>query len=246
MKKKLLSVLLAGAMALSLAACGNSTPAADNEGVMTYAEYAAADLDTEVTVETYVQAHQSWWDNKVTVYTQDEDGAYLLYELQCSEEDAEKLVPGTKIRVSGFKSEWSGEVEIVDAKFEFVDDGTSFIASPVDLTDKLASDDLINYQNQLFAANGLTVVARPSGNAFDYKWDNSGSHDENSDLYFDVQDAAGNTITLTIESYLCDNTTDIYETVENLNVGDTVDVEGYLYWYEGANPHIVGMGVHPN
>ncbi|MBO7634607.1 MAG: hypothetical protein J6S72_09575, partial [Lachnospiraceae bacterium] len=100
-----------------------TTPAADDpskkgEGVMTYAEYAAAALDTQVVVETYVQAKQSWWDNKATVYTQDADGAYFLYSMACSQEDFDKLVPGTKIKVTGYKSEWSGEVEITDATFE--------------------------------------------------------------------------------------------------------------------------------
>ena len=36
------------------------------EGVMSYAEYAAAELETEVTVACCVQATQSWWDNKIT------------------------------------------------------------------------------------------------------------------------------------------------------------------------------------
>ena len=283
MKKKIVSVLLASAMALSLAACGANDAAdtaaeetaaveeaateaaedvqetteevaenveeateevaADSEGVMSYADYAAADLDTEVTVVTYVQAHQSWWDGKVTVYTQDADGAYFLYELPCSEEDAAKLTEGTKIKVTGFKSEWSGEVEITDSSFEFVEDGDTFVAEAVDLTDKLASEELVNYQNQKVAFKGLTVVARESGNAVDYKYDNSGSHDENSDLYFDVQDADGNVYTFTVESYLCDNTTDVYAAVEALEVGDVIDCEGFLYWYEGANPHITSVTV---
>ena len=49
-----------------------------SEGVMTYDEYMAAELDTEVVVETYVQAKQSWWEDKATLYTQDRDGR-LLY-----------------------------------------------------------------------------------------------------------------------------------------------------------------------
>lgn len=88
-----------------------------SEGVMTYEEYMAADLDSEVVVETYVQAKQSWWEDKATVYTQDQDGAYFLYNMACSEEDYEKLTVGTKIKVTGYKSEWSGEVEIIDATF---------------------------------------------------------------------------------------------------------------------------------
>ena len=42
------------------------------EGVMTYEEYAAAEVDSEVVVETYVQAKQSWWEDAATFYTQDE------------------------------------------------------------------------------------------------------------------------------------------------------------------------------
>ena len=112
--KKLIAMLLVLTMVLSFAAC------AKKDAAMSHADYVAADNETEVVVETYVQAHQSWWDNKVTVYCQSPDGAYFLYELACSEEDAAKLVPGTKIRVTGFKGEWSGEVEIMDGTFEFV------------------------------------------------------------------------------------------------------------------------------
>ena len=53
----------------------------------------------------------------------------------------------------------------------------------------------------------------------------------------------GETYTFTVESYLCDNTTDVYKTVQSLQVGDTVDMEGFLYWYEGVNPHITSVTV---
>lgn len=76
-------------------------PSVKSEGVMTYAEYAAAELDTQVVIEAYVQAKQSWWEDKATVYTQDMDGGYFLYNMACSEEDYAKLTPGTKIKVTG-------------------------------------------------------------------------------------------------------------------------------------------------
>lgn len=221
-----------------------TTPADDaedvkSEGVMTYAEYVAADLDTEVTVETYVQAKQSWWDNKATVYTQDYDGGYFLYNMACSEEDYAKLEKGTKIKVTGYKSEWSGEVEIIDATFE-IEDG-SYVAEPVDVTADLASDDLINYQNQFVSFKGMTVeAANDAGDAFLYKWDGSGT--EGDDLYFNVS-LDGNTYTFTVESYLCDKDSDVYKAVQNLKVGDVVDMEGFLYWYEGVNPHITSVSV---
>lgn len=213
-----------------------------SEGVMTYAEYAAAELDTEVTVETYVQAKQSWWEDKATVYTQDKDGAYFLYEMACSEEDYAKLVPGTKIRVNGYKAEWAGEVEIVEATFEILEG--SFIAEAEDVTAMLASEELVNHQNEFVAFKGMTVEASKDadGNdvAFLYNWDGSG--EDGNDLYFNVS-LDGQTYTFTVESYLCDNTTDVYAAVKNLQIGDVVDMEGFLYWYEGVNPHITALTV---
>ena len=236
--KKILALMLTLCVLLGLSAFA-SAEETKGEGVMTYAEYAAADLDTEVVVETYVQAKQSWWDNKATVYTQDQDGAYFLYNMACSEEDYAKLVPGTKIKVTGYKSAWSGEVEITDATFE-IEEG-SFIAEPLDITDKLASEDLINYQNLLVSFKGMTVEAsNDEGAAFLYSWDGSGAHDSNSDLYFKVS-KDGQTYSFTVDSYLCDNTTDVYAAVENLKVGDVIDLTGFLYWYEGANPHIISV-----
>ena len=240
--KKLFALCLALTLVLSLAGCGNSASNdtdAKSEGVMTYAEYVAADLESQVVVETYVQAKQSWWDNKATVYTQDKDGAYFLYNMACSEEDYAKLVPGTKIKVTGYKSEWSGEVEIVDATFE-IEDG-SYIAEAFDATSLLGTDELINHQNQFVSFKGMTVEAvNDNGDAFMYNWDGSG--EDGNDLYFNVS-LNGQTYTFTVESYLYDNTTDVYAAVKNLKVGDTVDMEGFLYWYEGVNPHITSVTV---
>lgn len=249
--KKITSLLLALTLVLALAAtlagCGSkggkSTGDADvkSEGVMTYDEYAAAALDTEVVVETYVQAKQSWWDDKATVYTQDKDGAYFIYNMACSEADYAKLTPGTKIKVTGYKGEWSGEVEIMDATFE-IEEG-NYVAKAEDVTSLLGSDDLIKHQNKFVSFKGMTVEAAgkdESGNdtAYLYSWDGSGQ--DGDDLYFNVS-LNGNTYTFTVESYLCDNTTDVYAAVKALNIGDKIDMEGFLYWYEGVNPHITSV-----
>ena len=221
------------------------TEAADAAEVMSYEEYMAAELDSNVVIETYVQAKQSWWEDKATLYTQDQDGAYFVYNVACSEEDYEKLVPGTKIRVNGYKAEWSGEVEIMDGTFEFVEDGDTFLAEAFDATELLGTDELINHQNQFVTFKGLTVEAAgqdDAGNdvAFLYNWDGSGS--EGDDLYFNVS-KDGETYSFVIESYLCDSTTDVYAAVKNLEIGQTVDMEGFLYWYEGVNPHITAVSV---
>ena len=245
--KKITTLLLVSALVLACAGCGSSSTGdsgADkkSEGVMTYEEYAAAAIDTEVVIETYVQAKQSWWDNKATVYTQDKDGAYFVYNMTCSEADYDKLTKGTKIKVTGYKAEWSGEIEIAEGATFEIEDG-NYVAEAEDVTSLLGSDDLINHQNKFVSFKGMTVEAAgqdENGNdvAFLYNWDGSGQ--DGDDLYFNVS-LDGNTYTFTVESYLCDNTTDVYAAVKNLNIGDKIDMEGFLYWYEGVNPHITSV-----
>lgn len=214
--------------------------------VMNYDQYMAADLDTEVTIQAYVQAKQSWWEDKATVYLQDQDGGYFAYDMACSEEDYEKLTEGTCIRVTGYKTEWSGEVEIMDGTFEFVDGADTFVSMPLDVTELLGTDELIYSQNQRVAFKGLTVApSTVEGSdeeyAFLYNWDGSG--EDGDDLYFNVS-YNGETYTFTVESYLCDNTTEVYNAVKNLQIGQTIDAEGFLYWYEGVNPHITSVTVN--
>lgn len=243
--KKLVAFLLTLSITLVPGALvmAEDTAQADvkSEGVMTHDEYIAAELDTEVVIETYVQAKQSWWEDKVTVYTQDKDGAYFLYDMACSEEDYEKLNVGTKIKVTGYNSEWSGEVEIVDAVFE-IEEG-EYIAPVTDVTDLLGKDELIDHQNEYVSFKGMTVEAAgqdEDGNdvPFLYNWDGSGQ--DGDDLYFNVS-LNGETYTFTVESYLCDKTTDVYKAVTELEIGDKIDMEGFLYWYEGVNPHITSV-----
>ncbi len=257
--KKLFALLLALVMILGLAACGESAPQATPTpeptvepapepapepteepapAVMSYADFAAAELDSQVVVETYVQAKQSWWDNKATFYTQNEDGAYFIYNMPCSEEEYEALVPGTKLLVTGYKSEWAGEVEITDASYEIVE-GEAFIAEAKDVTGALGTDALIESQNQLVAFKGLTVEPYDeSGAAFAYK----NAENKTDDLYFKLS-RDGAVYDFCVEYYLCNEETEVYKAVEALNVGDTVDLEGFLYWYEGPNPHITAVTV---
>lgn len=238
--KKITSLLLAAVLVFAFTGCGKEGSGdtdKKSEGVMTYAEYEAAALDSQVVIETYVQAKQSWWEDKATVYTQDKDGGYFLYDMACSQEDYDKLTPGTKIKVTGYKSEWSGEVEVTDATFE-IQDG-SYIAPAEDVTSLLGSDDLIKHQNKFVSFKGMTVeAADDTGAAYLYKWDGSGQ--EGDDLYFNVS-LDGQTYTFTVESYLCDSSTEVYKAVQGLNVGDKIDMEGFLYWYEGVNPHITSV-----
>ena len=97
--KKLLALVLTLALVMSLAACGKkdedkkdnsneTTPAVEktdftkSEGVMTYAQYDAANVDEPVTVETFVQDKQSWWDNKATITLRTMKA--LILSMRCS------------------------------------------------------------------------------------------------------------------------------------------------------------------
>ena len=228
--KKWIMLLLAAVMLFS-----TCFAMAEEAAVMDHAAYIEAELDSAVCVETYVQATQSWWDGKITVYAQGEDGAYFIYNMACSEEDAAKLVPGAKIRVKGFKSEWAGEIEITDATFELID-GDAFIAEAKDVTAALGTDELIQHQNEKVLLKGLTVAAQDDGEPFGRK--NPAQPD---DLYVRFTNADGLVFNFCVEYYLTNEETDVYKAVEGLQLGDVVDVEGFLYWYEGPNTHLTAV-----
>ena len=229
--KKILAIVLAALMLLACVACGAEKKDinAKSEGVMTYAEYDAAELDAAVVIEAYVQATQSWWDNKITVYAQDGDGAYFLYEMACSEEDSAKLVPGTKIKVTGHKGAWAGEVEVMDATFEFVNDGLTYVAEAFDATALLGTDELIKHQNKFVTFKGLTLKA------VEYK-----NGEPGDDIYVTVE-KDGAEYSFCVERYLTGPETDVYKAFADLAIGATIDVEGFLYWYEGVNTHITAV-----
>ena len=230
---------------------------------MSYDEFMAAQDDDPVVIEAYVQAKQALYEDNpdvgcdtATIYAQDEDGAYFLYSVPVSPEVYEKLEEGTKIRVSGYKSTWAGEVEIVAnddlAEVEIID-GESYVAEPTDVTDLLGDEDAMSaVMNQKVAFKDMTVefieggneteaeVGSAAGVAYLYGWDGSGS--EGDDLYFNAS-KDGKLYTFVVESYLCGPDSDVYKAVKELKEGDTIDMEGFLYWYEGMQPHITSVTV---
>ena len=245
--KKIIAMMMVAVMLLAMVACATveekkttepaetkttapaETKTAEQVKVMTYDEFVAAAVEEKVCVETYIQAKQGWWEKDgvgvATFYTQNQDGAYFVYEMPCSEDDYNtKLVAGAKIRVTGFKAEWSGEIEIIDATYEVLE-GT-WTAEAKDLTDKLGTDNLIKYQNQLAIFKGMTVEK------IAFKNEQPGN-----DIYVTVKlgDASYD---FCVESYLTGADTDVYAAVSALKAGDKVDIEGFVYWYEGVNTHI--------
>ena len=249
--KRIICLLLLCTVALCLFGCPNNetssttttqqTPPAQtdifekSEGVMTWEEYMAAELESEVVIEAFVQGKQAWWYNSEkntglgTFYLQDNVGGYFLYELPCTEEEYNALTVGTKVRVTGYKAEWAGEVEIIDATIEVLE-GT-YVATPVDVTALLGTDELANYQNMLVKFEGLTIVS------ISYKNGTPGN-----DIYVTVS-LNGTNYDFCVESYLTGPSTELYTLVGTLEAGDVVDVVGFAYWYNGINTHITNVTV---
>ncbi|MDR3310735.1 MAG: hypothetical protein LBS90_05255 [Oscillospiraceae bacterium] len=247
--KKILALLMVLMLVLASAACAKdaadptASPSADpsadtsteptadpnakSDGVLTYAEYAAAALDTEVAIEAYVQAKQIYSSyGNTTLYLQDADGAYFIYRINCSQDEYDTFAIGSKLKITGYKAEWGGEIEIIDATYE-VGEG-SYTAPAVDLSDVLGTDALVDYQNRFFTIKGLTVETTDDGAT-------------GGDLYIDVS-LNGTTFTLAIETDLTDAASDVYAAAKGLAVGDKIDIEGFLFWYEGApNPHVTSV-----
>ena len=237
--KKVLAFLLVIACMLSVVACGS-------DKALTYAEFMAAELESDVIVEAYVQAKQGWWDNKATLYLQDENGGYFAYNATCTQAEYNKIEEGTKVRLAGKKTAWKGEVELAEGATVTVLSADKWIAPVTDVTSLLGTNDLLAKQNMKVAFKGLTVAAQKDGEgndvAFLYNWDGSGTEGSDSDLYFNLTDGE-DTYTFVIEYYLTGADSDAYKAVQALNIGDTVDLEGFLYWYDGAQPHITKVTV---
>ena len=234
--KRLLAVLMILVMAVSVfVACDKTEddtpkvdPNAKSEGVMTYAQYDAAAIDDAVVIEAFVQAKQSWWDNKATVYLQDGEGAYFVYEMACTEADYAKLTKGTKIKVTGNKAEWDGEIEIVDATFEFAGTDT-YVAEATDVTALLGKDEIIKKQNMFVKFTDMTVVSVEFKNG-----------EPGDDIYVTLS-KDGAEYSFCVERYLTDPDTQVYKDVSALKAGDVIDVEGFLYWWNAPNTHITAV-----
>lgn len=234
MKKKFFAILTAVLMTATLAACGKSEGAGKGADVslngISYEEFVAAEVEASVVVDCYVMDTQSWWDNKISVYACDSKGnGYFVYNMACEEADAAKLTEGTLIEVTGYKAEWGGEVEIGDATFTFVEGADSFVPEVVDVTEYVGSDDLINFMNQKVMFKDMTVKA------VSYK-----NGEPGDDIYVTLTKNDVD-VEFCLEYYLNGSDEAFYNLVGGLEEGQNVDVTCYLYWYEGADGHVIDV-----
>ena len=229
--KKIVAMLLVLATVFAFAACtpaDPTEPSTPDNKAMTYAEFMAAAVDTKCVVEFYVQATQGWWNDSIVIYGQTEEGGYFCYGTVCTEEQSKQLVPGTKVRVTGPKMIFDGEVEIAEGQLELLG-GATWIADSMDVTALLGTDELEQHMNKKVCFKGLTFEG------LEYK-----NGEPGDDIYVTVG-YNGASYDFCVEVYLTGPETDVYKAFETLQVGDVVDVEGFLYWYKGANPHITSI-----
>ena len=131
--------------------------------------------------------------------------------------------------------------------FTFCNENDTYVAPVTDVTAYYGTADLINFMNRFVTVKGLTVAASTKKDdtteyAFLYKWDGSGN--QGDDIYFNLTDGT-NVYSFCVESYLTGKDTAVYKAVEALEIGDVVDVEGFLYWYNGAQAHVTSVTVVP-
>ena len=131
--------------------------------------------------------------------------------------------------VTGTKGAWAGEVEIMNGTFEFVEGGDTYIAKAFDATSLLGKDELIDHQNEFAVFKGMTVEK------IEYK-----NGEPGDDIYVTLS-KDGASYSFCIERYLTAPDTDVYKAVGELKTGDVIDVEGFIYWYEGVNTHITNV-----
>ena len=217
-----------------------------SEEALSFGQYLNAEVDSPVVVEGYVQLTTSYWEEDgqglISLYLDDKAGAYYVYNLPVTKEEAEKLVPGTLVRVSGTKTTWSELPEIIDASFEILESEEKYLAEPVPAVFLFREDPKLIPQyfigKHIFARE---LVVEPSKTEageevpFLYKWNGSG--EEGDDLYFNLS-YRGQTVTFVVESNEFDKDSDVYKAVQALEIGDVVDAEAFLYWYNGPQPHV--------
>ena len=225
--------------ALPAATAESTQPAETMSGVMSFQAFQAAEDDSPVTVEGYVQAKEARRDGCCSLYMQNEEGAFYLSRMRCSQQEYDTLKTGQKIRVNGYKSHWNDAVEISDASFTLMEG--NLITEAADVTALIGSDALIQHQNEKVAFSGMIVEVMPDGHSVWYSgWDNTASAEEDSELWFRAS-SAGTVCDFTIKPSLCENRDEVIETLQLLQAGDRVDLTGFLRYYNGALPRITAI-----
>ena len=216
---------------------------------MTYAEFLAAPLSSKVTVDTCIQDVEEWRDGTLRLYTQNDEGAYYIDSLVCTEEEAwGTLNPGAKIRVTGQKATANGQIKITDATFVLLENvNDANFAAPVDVTALARQGDnaLIEKMNHWVFFKGLTVIPSidAEGNEVPFLYKQDGSGSQGDDICFRAS-IGEQTYTFLVNTSMVGTgpQSEQYEAIEkNLQIGDVITIECYLCWNDGPQPHVTAV-----
>ena len=216
--KKFFAVILTVCLMFCIVGCGKT--------VSTHAQFIAAEAETEIVIEGFVQAKQGWWGNEAVVYLQDTVGGYYIYKLPCTEAEFDALTVGTKIQVTGEKAIYNGMHEIMNVTDWKVVTADPFVATATDITAILTDDAaLVNHLGALVKMTDMTVAS------IEYK------NDGGDDIYLGLE-KDGAEYSVTVEVYLTGTDSEVYTAVGELEVGDVIDVEGFLQWWNALDCHV--------
>ena len=216
---------------------------AKDEGVLTYAAFVALETGKEAVIEGFLQAKYDYSEGykNPRLYLVDGDGAYYVYRYGCEADDYAKLEIGAKLKVTGSRAEYHGEIEVSDVTALEVVGTDKYVADVLDITSSLASEDLIKNQNRFVCVKGAEIVASTvEGKDYASLYKYNGSGTQGDDVYFKIKVGEG-TYTYLVESDFCNKDTDVYKAAEALKIGDKIDIEGYLYWYDGAQIQVTSI-----
>ena len=207
--------------------------------VITYEEFMAADVGAICTVETNLQAWQSLKDGRITLYLQDnEGGAYYVSDMPCTPEIASTLTKGARIMVTGEKTVNNGHIQISgNVRIEPVAGGSKYTAPTFDLTDCPYGVEFVSYMNKRVSFKGITVLA------VDFADGAVSAGESDDDIYVLVRLTDGTELYFCVERDLTCPETELYQVCGHLQVGQLVDLDGFLCWSEDACLHITDCDI---
>ena len=203
--------------------------------IMTYEEFMAAEVGSTVTVESNVQAVQIHADGTVSLYLQDADGgAYYVSSMTYTPDQANKFTKGARIIVTGELVTVNDHIEIGGSvRFQMVDGGTKYVAPATEIEyEYYYYHEFATYMNRRVTLDGI-VISR-----IEFADGAASAGESDDDIYVFVRLKDGTELCFCVERDLTGPETEVYQVCGHLLAGQTVNLEGFLYWNDDAYLHI--------
>ena len=139
-----------------------------------FAEYVAAKDDETVVVKGVITAMLSKdgkGNSSNSIYFQDNDGGYYVYNLADDPYTVLGLKEGMTIRATGVRDTYSGTYEVINTTVEILDKNTN-VPAPVDFTEiytnaeALTDAALVGPQSMLVTIKGVEITTQDAGSGY--------------------------------------------------------------------------------